>query len=201
MGTKTNCRWMVTDTSRQIAAGVGFLMHDELSHLLVWVCNARGQGKFSRKQAEAWSQKQANKSQAVISFQRNWSFYSPESSAVAKSGRNPVGTWGQSRWQSLSWYPGEVTFCQNKGLRLLETAPEMGINPEGEAVERAQRIHPQAFATPCHPSHKNPHWTLAKVCQISKQITKKPSKLHQGKVLVWPFSRPARVPFQFSGIS
>lgn len=32
---KTNCQCMVTDTSRQMAAGVGFLMHDELSHLLV----------------------------------------------------------------------------------------------------------------------------------------------------------------------
>lgn len=32
---KTNCLCMVTDTRRQMAVRVGFLMHDELSHLLV----------------------------------------------------------------------------------------------------------------------------------------------------------------------
>lgn len=32
---KTNCQRTVTDTRRQMAAGEGFLMHDELSHLLV----------------------------------------------------------------------------------------------------------------------------------------------------------------------
>lgn len=35
IGPRANYQSMVTDTSRQMAAGVGFLMHDELSHLLV----------------------------------------------------------------------------------------------------------------------------------------------------------------------
>lgn len=141
IGPKANYQSMVTDTSRQMAAGVGFLMHDELSHLLVWPCNAHGQGMFSRKQEEASSENK--KKPGCYLFP---SFYSPELSAVAESGRNPAGTWGQSRWQSLSWYPGEVTFCQNKGLRLLETTPKMSINPSGKAVERAQRI----IHRPCH---------------------------------------------------
>lgn len=86
-------------------------------------------GEVLKKTGGSVIWKQANKSQVVICFQSNWSFYSPESSAVAESGRNPAGTWGQSKRQSLSQCPGEVTFCQNKGLRLLETAPENGINP------------------------------------------------------------------------
>lgn len=142
IGPKANYQSMVTDTSRQMAAGVGFLMHDELSHLLVWPYNAHGQGMFSKKNRRNHHLK-TRKSQAVISFHL---FIVRESSAVAESGRNPAGTWGQSRWQSLSWYPGEVTFCQNKGLRLLETTPKMGINPSGKAVERAQRI----IHRPCH---------------------------------------------------
>ncbi len=32
---KTNCWCKVSDTRRQMAAGVGFLMRDELLHLLV----------------------------------------------------------------------------------------------------------------------------------------------------------------------
>lgn len=32
---QTNCLRAVTDTGRQMAAGVGFLMHEESSHLLV----------------------------------------------------------------------------------------------------------------------------------------------------------------------
>lgn len=52
---------MVTDTRRQMAAGVGFLMHDELSHLLVCLCKAHGQRKFSRKQEEASSQNKKTK--------------------------------------------------------------------------------------------------------------------------------------------
>lgn len=99
-------------------------------------------GEVLKKTGGSVIWKQTNKGQAVICFQSNWSFYRPGSSAVGKSGRNPAGTRGQSRWQSLSRYPGEVTFCQNKGLRLLETAPEMGRNPTGKALERAQRNRP-----------------------------------------------------------
>lgn len=127
---KQNYQSMVTDTRRQMAAGVGFLMHDELSHLLAWPCKVHSQRKFLRKNRRKHHLKR-RKCQAVISFQSSWSFYSSYSSAAAQSGRDPTGPRGPSRWQSLSWYPGEVTVCQNEGLRLLETAPKMPMNPSG----------------------------------------------------------------------
>lgn len=126
---KTNCQCMVSDTRRQMAVGVGFLMHDELSHLLVWLCKARGQGKFSRKQEEASSENKQTKAwlssvpKVTDLFIVQCHLWYPSRS------KNPAGTWGQSRWQSLSRCPGEETLCQNRGLRSQETASEIGKNP------------------------------------------------------------------------
>lgn len=61
---KTNCRRMVTDTGRQMAVGVGFLMHEDSLHLLVCYCRFPGQGEaqgtsrkvlFIRKQNKSWA--------------------------------------------------------------------------------------------------------------------------------------------------
>lgn len=150
-----------------MAAGVGFLMHDELSHLLVWPCKTRGQGMFKKTGGSLiWKQE---KSSAVISFHRRRSFYSPESSAGAKSGRSPARTWGQSRWQSLSWHPGEATFCQHESSRLLGTTPKLGIIPSGEKELKGSSTD---HDMPCHPRSKNPHQRWVFVCHMSKQMAK-----------------------------
>lgn len=174
---KTNCRCMVTDTTRQMAARVGFLMHDELPHLLVWLCKARGREKFSRKQEEASSENRQTKDTLVVWFRRKRSFWSrvPQLSRTRLL-REPEGTQGGSN-------------SSDTQVRSPDAVSEMGTNPQGKRAERTRGIHPQALSHVVIQVTKIPMngWPNFVRCQNRSQKSSKP---HRDKVLRWHLSRP-----------